>query len=98
MTDTSATTETTTATPAVQPVQLNVQDLINATILLKVAIERGGTFKAEEMAEVSAVYSKMNAFAQYVQATAQAESQAAANETKTVEEGSGKKHKKSKKQ
>lgn len=89
MTDNSNTTQTTdTSTTATtpQPVNLNVADIVNGTILLKVAIERSA-FKAEEIAEVGNVYSKLSAFVQYVQAMARAESQAAASEaTKTAEE------------
>jgi hypothetical protein len=75
----AASTATTAATAAnaLTPVTLHVNDIVNGTILLKVAIERGA-FKAEEIAEVGNVYSKLNSFVQYLQAVASAESQAAA--------------------
>lgn len=70
---------TDTTSPATsQPVDLKIQDIQNATILIKVAIERGTTFKAEEMGEVSAVYAKLHAFVSFVQAQAEAESKAKA--------------------
>src|ERR1700676_478524 len=74
-TATQKTQETAGATgTTTQPVTLHVNDIVNGTILLKVAIERSA-FKAEEIAEVGAVYTKLNAFVQYLQAVAQAEKQ-----------------------
>ncbi len=66
------------------PVQLHVADIVNGTTLLKIAIERGA-FKAEEIAEVGGVYSKLSAFVQYLQQVAVAESQAASNTTPTAD-------------
>jgi len=96
MTDTT-TQPTTPETTAPQPVQLQVNDITNGTILLKVAIDRG-TFKTEELNEVMAVYNRLFAFVSYVQAEAQKESQAAANaEAPAAQVTETKKHKKSKK-
>jgi hypothetical protein len=73
-----------TQAAAPTPVTLHVNDIVNGTILLRVAIERGA-YKPEEVGEVGTVYNKLNSFVQYLQAVAQAESQAAAkaNEAKT---------------
>lgn len=107
----AATQATETAAPAATaptaaptPVTLHVNDIVNGTILLRVAIERGA-FKAEEVGEVGAVYNKLNSFVQYLQSVAQAESQATAKaetakteattETKTPAETKKKKNKKS---
>jgi len=101
---TAATAATTPAASEQPQVHLNVTDIVNGTILLKVSIDRG-TFKTEELNEVMGVYNKLSAFVQYVQETAKAESQAAgaaaseaaASETLASTEKSSKKTKKAKK-
>ena len=73
-------TEETTSAPPAQPeaANISVQDIFGATNVIKVAIERGKCFAAEEMSEVSALYNKLLAFCQFVQASVEAQSKAAA--------------------
>lgn len=55
-----------------QPSTLEFTDIDNATRIIKAAIERG-TFQAEEMSGVAAVYDKFRAFRDEVVASQQAQ-------------------------
>ena len=48
-------------------VALNVGDFIAIRDLLKISIERGGSFRAEEMCIVGGVYNKLNGFVNHIQ-------------------------------
>ena len=66
--------------------ELNIQDLALARAVIELATERG-TFKANEMANVGALYNKLDSFLKEVEAQAKAaqEGAAAAAETPTEE-------------
>ncbi len=51
--------------------ELNIQDLALARAVIELATERG-TFKANEMANVGALYNKLDAFLKEVEAQAKA--------------------------
>ena len=51
--------------------ELNIQDLALARAVIELATERG-TFKANELANVGALYNKLDAFLKEVQAQAKA--------------------------
>lgn len=60
-----------------QEPQLEIVDIVNATKIIKAAIERG-VFQADEMSGVAGVYDKFAAFVGHLEAQAAAE--AGANE------------------
>jgi|TARA_B110000858_G_scaffold183449_1_gene223773 hypothetical protein len=66
--------------------ELNIQDLALARAVIELATERG-TFKANEMANVGALYNKLDAFLKEVEAQAKAAQEgakAAAEEAPTT--------------
>lgn len=50
---------------------LNVGDFVAIRDILKVAIERGGAFKAEEMHIVGDVFNRLNLFVNHIQSVVQ---------------------------
>ena len=66
--------------------ELNIQDLALARAVIELATERG-TFKANEMANVGALYNKLDAFLKEVEAQAKAAKEGAdAAMAETLEE------------
>ena len=59
------------------PNELNIQDLVLARAVIELATERG-TFKANELASVGALYNKLDAFLKEVEAQAKAGQEGAA--------------------
>lgn len=57
--------------------ELNIQDLALARAVIELATERG-TFKANEMANVGALYNKLDSFLKEVEAQAKAAQEGAA--------------------
>lgn len=67
--------------------ELNIQDLVLARAIIELATERG-TFKANEIASVGALYNKLDAFLKEVEAQAKAAQEgAAAAQPETKKEG-----------
>jgi|SRR5882672_10147593 len=87
--------ENTQTAQTVAPPTLGIQDILNATSLIKVAMERGKAFTAEELVEISPIYARLLAFSKFVQEQAIAESQAksAAEAEQTAEVPVAKKEK-----
>jgi hypothetical protein len=63
-----------------RPAELSVKDLVNIRAVVDTAVRRGA-FSAEEVSAVGAVYDKLNAFLNAVQA-ANADQTSTAEETK----------------
>ena len=61
--------------PKPDPNELNIQDLALARAVVELATERG-CFKAEELANVGALYNKLNAFLKNVEEQAKAAKEA----------------------
>lgn len=67
-------------------VSINIQDILAATNIMKVAIERGA-FKAEEISQVGMIYDKYNAFInQYNEDMKEQEQMQLEQEAKEVEQ------------
>ncbi len=62
-------TQETQATQA--PVELEIVDIVNATKIIKAALERSA-FQAEELSQVAGVFDKFNAFVAQAEANAKA--------------------------
>lgn len=70
-------------------VEITPVDIINAKQIIKLAMERGNAFTAEELVDVAQVFAKLDAFAKGVEAqskAAQEASQSAPEETEQLPE------------